>query len=268
VSAPLAVLFAIVLAIAEVLPLAGRAHANVLGLALDVAMEAPFRIVAHLAAAIALTVLARRRINAFLGDGLGALVRAKQATETKGAREAFGLGAATAIGVPGALILGHFAEGMANAPIAIGIGFVGTGAMLMSTSAATRTNDEGLTARRAVIVGLAQAFAALAGGSAMGAGIAALVWTGMRGRRAAETAALLTVPHEIAFAALALAEPSAAHRMAERPGVVLAAFAAALIAAILAGGRLVRVAERRLVALGAYLAVLGAGTTAYGWAIH
>ena len=265
---PLAVLFAIIVAVTEVLPLAGRAHGTVLGLALDVTMDAHFRAVAHMAAAVAMIVLARRRIGPAIGDGLAALVRPRQATESRGAREAFGFGIATLIGLPGALLFGHLARAVEKAPTAIGIGLCATGAMLMSTSAAARVGDDALTPRRAVMVGLCQALAALSGGSTVGAGIAALLWSGMRPRRAAETACVLTFPHEILLMVLALDEPNATRRIAEQPGVTLAALVAAIIAGLLAGGRLVRVAERRLVALGAYLAVLGAGAAAYSWALH
>ncbi len=265
---PLAVLTAILVAVTEVLPLAGRAHGAVLGLALDVTIEAPIRAAAHLAAAIAMIVFARRRIGPTIGDGLGALVRPRKATESRGAREAFGFGIALGIGLPGALLFMHLAAGIDKAPVALGIGLAATGAMLMSTSAAARLGDDALTPRRAVIVGLCQALAAMAGGSTLGAGVAALLWTGVRARRAAETACILTLPHELMLATLALSEPHTAQRIAEQPGVVAAALVGAIVAGILAAGRLVRVAERRLVPMGAYLAVLGAGVTAYGWALH
>lgn len=233
-----------------------------MGLALDVTIEAPIRAAAHWAAAVAMIVFARRRIGPTIGDGLGA------PTESRGAREAFGFGIAWAIGLPGALSFMHLAAGIDKAPIALGIGLASTGAMLMSTSAAARVGDDALTPRRAVIVGLCQALAAIAGGSALGAGVAALLWTGVRPRRAAETACILTLPHELMLTTLALAEPHTAQRIAEQPGVLAAALVGAIIAGILAAGRLVRVAERRLVPMGAYLAVLGAGVMAYGWALH
>lgn len=257
-----------VVAMTEVLPLAGRAHAAMLGLLLDVPLEAPFRVAAHLAAAVAMIVFARRRLGPALGDGLGALVRPRSATEPRGAREAFGWALSTAIGVPGAIVFSRLGAGIADAPLAMGAGLLTTGVMLMSTSAAGRAGDDALTPRRAVIVGLCQALAAFAGGSAMGAALASLLWTGMRARRAAETASALSFPQEIVFALTALADPSTTHRIAERPGVFGASLAAALIVALLAIARLVRVAERRLVTLGAYAAVLGAGLVAYGWALH
>ncbi len=267
-SGSLAVLFAIVVAMTEVLPLAGRAHAAMLGLALDVTMDASLRAAAHLAAAIALFVFARRRIGAALGDGLSALVRPHKATEARGAREAFGWMIATAIGVPSSLLFARMGAGIADAPLAVGAGLLATGIMLMSTSAAGRGADDALTPRRAILAGLCQALAAFAGGSALAAGLAALLWTGVRARRAAETASALTIPHEIALALLALSEPTTTARIGERPGVFVVALLAGLVAALLAVGRLVRVAERRLVAFGAYAAVLGAGLVAYGWALH
>jgi undecaprenyl-diphosphatase len=268
VQGPLAVLIAIIVAVTEVLPLSGRAHASLVGVVVDAPVDAPSRAAAHLAAAIALVVFARRRIGPALGDGLSALVRPRRAAEARGAREAFGWSVATAIGVPSALFFAKIGESIAEAPLAIGVGLLSTGAMLASTSAAGRSGDDGLTPRRAIVAGLCQALSAFAGGSALAAALAALSWTGVRARRAAETAAALTFPHELALAAMALREPSATSRIAERPLPFVAAAVGALVAGVLGTARLVRVTERRLPAMGAYLLVLGAGMVAYGWALH
>ena len=260
-SGSIALLFAIVIAVAEVLPISGRGHSVALSLAFDQLPDAPLMAAAHAAAGVALLIAGRRRLR-------NAIAPRSRRDGVKPPWEVPGLSLALAVGLGGAAAFRWLARGVESTPIAVGLGLVATGIMLGSTSAAERADGDELSLRRGLLVGMAQALAALPGGSTLGAGIAALLWTGTRTRRAVETSCVLTAGHEIFLAVHALAEPGARARFFERPGLWMLALVVATVAGILAAGRLPKVAERRLSRFGAYAAVLGLGLFAYGWSLH
>lgn len=219
------------LALAEMLfPVAGA------GLTLNVTL--------HLGTLLATAVVMRERLGAALVGGLRALKNPQLFRTTSGGQDALVVLVAS---VPTALIglsLRHSVERWTSSPLVVGLGFVFTTVVLLSTIFATRGNVEHPSWRAALLIGFAQGLAVMPGISRSASTIAVALWLGTQRGRAFELSMLMSLPAIVG--ALALELPEAA----KAPGALMPALFGAAVAFVT--GVFALLSLRRVVASGKF----------------
>jgi undecaprenyl-diphosphatase len=259
------VVLAAVQGVAEALPISATGHgaAARLWLGTDrgaLALEGALQ----LATAAALAIAARRRLAAALGDGVRAIARPALLRTSPGARDAVLLVAGSAVSLSVAAALRPYVEVWSQAPLALGLGLLGTGVALASTAFAP-PRTEVPTLAGMIAVGLAHGFAVAPGGSRVGAALVLLLWLGVRPARALDLAFLVSVPGLVATGLRGLGALGAAETEA---GVAMAGLLIAFLSASAGAAALRALLERRLtVALALWVVPLGLATLAYARAL-
>lgn len=263
----LSVVFAIVFGAAEGLPLSGRGHLALLTALESDELDALFVPAASVGIALGLAIASFGRWFAIAAGTAELVTQPGRYRSSDAAREAASAWVALAIGVAGAIWIKHASADLARSPLAEGVGMLATALMLSSTLVAPGRTKPRLRMDQALAVGLCQSFAALPGGSYVGAAFAALVWTGSSRVRACDLAIALAAPQAIVDALSALGASGALGRLAERPGATaLLAFACA--ASTLAGTALFRrLADKRVAHLAGFTLVVGSSLAIYAWAL-
>jgi undecaprenyl-diphosphatase len=271
------VVLAAVQGAAEVLPISGTGHGALARMWLvpdrDVlAMGGALQLAT--AAAVALAV--RRRLAAAVGGGVRSIARPALLRESADARDGLLIALGTAISLTAAAALRPFVELWAEAPIAVGLGLLITGAALASTAIAPRAGgraerrgetpgaarDEAPPLLGMAAAGLAHGIGGAPGASRMGAALVVLLWLGVRPGRAVELALMLTAP-ALLVEGLRAVVPSAGAGEA-----LVAELLVAFVSASLACGALRSLVERRLTgAFALWVIPLGLSTVAYARAL-
>lgn len=255
------VVLAAVQGAAEVLPVSATGHAAVARMILGVAPDAQALTGdLQLATAAAALVAARRRVGAALGDGVRAIARPALLRRSPAAWDAVLIltGALTSLGTSAAMR--PLVALWADAPIALGLGLVITGAALASTAVAPRPGPRG---ERPPLLGVAAAglvhgLGVAPGASRLGAALVVLLWLGVAPQRACDLALAITAPALAVEGFRALGPPPAGVDILVAG--LLVAFACASAAAL----ALRALAERRLLgALSLWVIPLGLATVAY-----
>lgn len=221
-----------------------------------------------LAAAAALAIAVRRRLLHALGESLRALARPSLFTASPPARDAvlLALGAAVSLLVAAALDRDEPAHG-SDAPLAVGLGLLATGAALASTALLPLRGDrrraEAPSLAGMLAAGAAHGAASLPGGSRVGAALVLLLWLGVRPARAVEFALALSIP------ALLLAGLADARALVgPAPGAVALGSLAAFLSALGGAAALRALAERRRTdVLALWVVPLGLAMVAYARAL-
>ncbi|WP_437991815.1 undecaprenyl-diphosphate phosphatase [Sorangium sp. So ce145] len=222
-----------------------------------------------LAAAAALALAVRQRLLRALGEGARALARPSLFSSSPPARDAAGLALGAAVSLIVAAALRPYVAPWRDAPLAVGLGLLATGAALASTALAPRRDGRDETdapsIAGALAAGAAHGVAALPGASRVGAALVVLLWLGVRPARAVELALALSLP---ALLVSGLAEARAFHGPAPGAGAVALGLLAAFVSAAAAASALRALAERRRVgALSLWVVPLGLAMVAYARAL-
>jgi undecaprenyl-diphosphatase len=146
----------------------------------------------------------RRRVASAVVEGVRAVRRPARLPTTPGGRDALVVIVAS---VPTALIglgLRDLVESWTHSPLVVGLGFVLTGILLVSTRWVHPGEDETPSLLGALLIGLAQGIAVLPGISRSGSTITLALWLGVRPDRAFELSMLMSLPAVIGAVLLEL----------------------------------------------------------------
>jgi undecaprenyl-diphosphatase len=262
------VLLAAVQGLAEVLPISRSGHGVVAGIWL-----APGRVgwilegLLHLATLAALCVAARRRLSLALGDGVRAIARPSLFRDSASAQDAAVLVIAASASLLIRSVVRPFAEAWGAAPIATGLGLIGTGLSLATIRLAPRPHTDTPALSGALLVGSAHGLSVLPGASGVGVSLTLLLWLGVRPYRAIDTAFLITAPTLL----VSFVESAVAWRAAGEEfdlGTAALGLVVCFVAATAAVPILKSLLYRRwLSALALWIIPLGLATIAYGQAL-
>ncbi len=147
----------------------------------------------HLGTLLATLVILHKPSLALIRAGFSSLARPSLMLEESGLDLRTVLLASLPTAVIG-LALRHRVEAWTEQPLAVGLGFAATSAVLLSTLRAPRGEAAGPTAWGAVLIGVAQGLAVLPGLSRSGCTIALALWLGVRPSRAFELSMLMSLP--------------------------------------------------------------------------
>ncbi len=251
--------------VTEFLPVSSSGHLALAGLLFGVEDAGlTLNVLLHAGTFLATALVLRDRLGRALGAGARALVQPRQLWTTPGGQDAsFILVSAVPTAVMG-LGLRDTVDQWTRSPLALGVGFLVTTALLVSTLYARQGRVEHPSAWIALAVGVAQGIAVAPGISRSGATIAVLLFLGVQRSRAFELSMLMSLP--VILGAVLLEVP---HALSE-----LTALGAALFGALVAflSGVLALVVLRRLVMRGAFpwfafwVAPVALATLAMAWA--
>jgi len=193
------VLLAAVQGLAEALPISRSGHMTVAWIWLDPGRSgALLQDVLHLGTLAALCFAARRRLFEALGEGVRAIARPSLFRGSASAQDAAVLVIAASSSLLIRSMVKPFAEVWGAAPIATGLGLIGTGLSIASTRLAPRPHTNSPQLAGALLVGSAHGLSVLPGASGVGVALTLLIWLGVRPHRAIDMALLITVPALIA----------------------------------------------------------------------
>lgn len=231
-----AVILGLVQGLTEFLPVSSSGHLVMAQAFLGVPSPGVFLEVAlHLATLISVMVVYRRRLGQLI---VGAFRRDRDALRYIGLL----ILATIPVAVIGFLFRGPI-ENAFDTPYVTGFMLLVTGGLLWSTSwgDADRPHDETRT-RHAVFMGLIQCLALLPGISRSGSTIAAGLWSGLRGERAAEFSFLMSLP---AIGGAALLQAAELEGSIALGGPLIAGFVVALVSGVAAIRSLVWLVQRQ-----------------------
>ncbi|WP_437589870.1 undecaprenyl-diphosphate phosphatase [Sorangium sp. So ce1000] len=222
-----------------------------------------------LAAAAALALAVRRRLVRALGEGARAIARPSLFRASPPARDAARLALGAAASLVVAAALRPYVAPWRDAPLAVGLGLLATGAALASSVLAPQRDDrdevDAPSLAGTIAAGAAHGVGALPGASRVGAALVLLLWLGVRPARAVELALALSVPSLLVSG---IAEARAFHGPAPGAGAVALSLLAAFLSAAAAAAALRALAERRRTgALALWVVPLGLAMVAYARAL-
>jgi undecaprenyl-diphosphatase len=165
----------------------------------------------HLGTLLATVVVLFGRVREMFRAGFGALRRPSTLRSTQDGRDVIVVVLAS---VPTAIIglgLRHQVERWTLDPLVVGLGFVATATVLLSTAWARDRDRKELTVSEILLLGVAQGVAVLPGVSRSGCTIALLLWIGLRSTRAFELSMLVSLPAILGAVALELPKALGLH---------------------------------------------------------
>jgi undecaprenyl-diphosphatase len=148
----------------------------------------------HAGTFLATLLVLRHPVFAAVKDGFGLVRRPALVKESQGARDALAVIVAS---IPTAAIGLSFrdrVEFLSSSPLAIALGFLATGALLVSSRFVKPGEREHPTLLQAFLIGTAQGIAVLPGVSRSASTIVLALWLGVRPVRAFELSMLLSLP--------------------------------------------------------------------------
>ncbi|MCA9631018.1 MAG: undecaprenyl-diphosphate phosphatase [Myxococcales bacterium] len=151
-------------------------------------------VVMHAGTLLATALLVRERLVGAVREGVRGLAEPKRFVETLGGRDVLVVVLASLPTAVIGLLMRGPVEKYTQSPIAIGLGFLGTAALLVSTLKARSGEADAPTWIGALLVGIAQGVAVLPGVSRSGSTIAVLLWLGVKPARAFELSMLMSLP--------------------------------------------------------------------------
>lgn len=189
--------------VTEALPISRSGHEVVARMWLDEGAQATaLEGVLHLGTALALVVVARRRLLAALADGVRAVSRPTLLQASASAQDALVITVGTIVSLIASALVTPRVVMWSESPTATGVGLCITGLGLASLALAPRASGTvrgrpqtaGPSLAGCVITGMAVGLAAFPGASRVGAALTLLLWMGVRADRAVDLAFLLTAP--------------------------------------------------------------------------
>lgn len=190
-----AALLGIVQGITEFLPISSDGHlalAEIL-FRLDTG-GLTFNVMLHAGTLIATLIVLRAQVARAVTAGTSALLHPRSFFTSSGGRDALVVLLASLPTAVIGLLLRDPVERWTESPVAIGLGFLGTTAMLLIAQLCPHGDREQPTVRGSLLIGLAQGLAVLPGLSRSGSTIAVAIWLGVRPERAFELSMLMSLP--------------------------------------------------------------------------
>lgn len=179
----------------EFLPVSSSGHLALTGILFGFKARGPaLDVMSSVGTLLAILVVLRRRVGLAVSDGARALVHPSQFRRTSGGRDALVVILASLPTAIVGLALEPAVGRWATSPLALGLGFMATAAILVSTRWARSGQDEVPTVLGALLMGVAQGLAVIPGVSRSGSTIALALWLGVRPDRAFELGMLLSIP--------------------------------------------------------------------------
>jgi undecaprenyl-diphosphatase len=189
-----AVLLGIVQGATEFLPISSDGHLALAEILFKIKGGLAFNVMLHAGTLAATLLVLWNEVSRATSDGVRALVRPSRFSETAGGRDALVVILAS---IPTALIgfgLRDAVERWTDSPLVIGLGFLGTTAVLALAHFAAHGERDQPTLRGALLIGVAQGLAVLPGLSRSGSTIAVALLLGVRPQRAFELSMLMSLP--------------------------------------------------------------------------
>jgi undecaprenyl-diphosphatase len=223
-----AVLLGAIQGLTEFLPVSSDGHLALAEILFSAKSERlTFNVMLHAGTLLATLLVLRARVASAAVEGVRALARPARFKETPGGRDALVVILAS---LPTAAIgfgLRDLVERWTETPLVVGLGFLGTAALLISSRWAPRGTDDSPSMLGAVVLGLAQGLAVLPGLSRSGSTITVALWLGIKPERAYELSMLMSLP--AVLGAILLEAPKA---LKAPEGMGLAAIGAAVAFAV------------------------------------
>lgn len=189
------VLLGVIQGITEFLPISSDGHLALAELVLGLDQGGlTLNVMLHAGTLLATLIVLRRRVVPAVVEGGRALVSPSRFSASPGGRDALVVIAASVPTAIIGLLLRDAVERWTHSPLAIGLGFVGTAAVLVSTRFVKPGDREVPSLAGAFIIGLCQGLAVLPGLSRSGSTIAAALWLRVRPDRAFELSMLMSLP--------------------------------------------------------------------------
>jgi undecaprenyl-diphosphatase len=181
--------------LAEFLPISSDGHLALAKLLFGIAStDRAFEALLPIATLLATLVMLGPVVRAALSAGLAAVVKPSLFSTTAGARDALVMILAAIPSAAVGLALRHVVATWAESPLAIGLGFLGTGALLIVSRFAKPGQAEQPGIIGALLLGGAQGLAVLPGVSRIAATITLALLLGVRRERAFEVSLLISLP--------------------------------------------------------------------------
>ncbi|MCC6668865.1 MAG: undecaprenyl-diphosphate phosphatase [Polyangiaceae bacterium] len=189
------IVLGVIQGITEFLPISSDGHLALAELVLSIDQAGlTLNVMLHAGTLLATLIVLRRRVMPAVVDGTSALIRPSRFTASSGGRDALVVIVAS---LPTAIIglaLRDAVERWTHSPTVIGLGFLGTAAVVLSTRFVRAGEREVPTLLGALVIGLCQGLAVLPGLSRSGSTIAAALWLKVRPDRAFELSMLMSLP--------------------------------------------------------------------------
>ncbi len=197
-------------------------HLAVAGMVFDVGEGGlTLNVMLHAGTLLATLVVLWRRIAPALVDGVQALAQPRRFKETEGGRDALVVILASLPTAAIGLLARDAVERFTGAPFVVGLGFLVTTVLLISTRWVRPGDLEVPSMRAALLLGFVQGIAVLPGVSRSGSTIALALWMKVRPDRAFDLSMLMSLP--VVLGAVLL---EARHLNAASGGVTAAAVGA------------------------------------------
>jgi undecaprenyl-diphosphatase len=240
-----AILLGIVQGATEFLPISSDGHLALAEILFELGEGGlTFNVMLHAGTFVATLLVLRDAVGRALRAGVPALVRPADFKHTSGGRDALVVVLASIPTAVIGLLLRDAVEQWTKSPLAIGLGFLGTTAMLLGAQFSPRGEREQPSIAGALLVGFAQGLAVLPGLSRSGSTIAVLLWLGVRPERAFTLSMLISLPAVLGAVLLE------SRHVIGQPFPGMTAFVGALVA--FGTGVVALLALRRIVNLGRF----------------
>ena len=200
-----ATLLGILQGLTEFLPVSSSGHLSLAALVFQMGTGGlGLYVMLHGGTFLATLIVLWERITPVVKEGVAGLFQPRRFTSTNAGRDALAVLIATLpTGVVGILLRGPV-ERFTASPTALGLGFLATTLLLVSTRWIKFGEAPSLSGWGALLVGIAQGLAVFPGVSRSGATIAAALWLGVRKDRAFELSMLVSLPAVLGAVALEL----------------------------------------------------------------
>jgi undecaprenyl-diphosphatase len=240
-----AIVLGVVQGITEFLPISSDGHLALAELLFDLGEGGlSFFVMLHAGTLIATLIVLRQPVGRAVAAGVPASFRPARFKESAAGRDALVVLLASAPTAVIGLLLRDAVEHWTRNPVVIGLGFLGTTAMLLVAQFSPRGERDQPSVAGALLVGVAQGLAVLPGLSRSGSTIAVLLRLGVRPERAFTLSMLISLPAVLGAVLL-----ESRHAFSE-PFAAGPAFVGALVA--LGTGIVALLLLRRIVNLGRF----------------
>ncbi len=213
--------------ITEFLPISSDGHLALAGILFGVKDAGlAFTVLLHAGTLLATSIILRQRLGRAVADGVKALGAPRLFRTTAGGQDALFVILAS---VPTAIIgfsVRDYVDQWSTSPFVVGLGFMLTALLLISTAFAKPGVVEHPGARAALLMGTMQGIAVLPGVSRSGLTIATALFLGVARPRAFELSMLMSVPAVLGAVLLEL--PDMAGHISNLPAAILGAVVACI----------------------------------------
>jgi len=189
------ILLGIIQGLTEFLPISSDGHLALAELVLGLEQSGlTLNVMLHAGTLVATLLVLRQRVLPAVADGTRACLRPARFSESAGGRDALVVILASVPTAVIGLLFRDAVERWTHSPVAVGLGFLGTAAVLISTRFAPKGEREVPSFVGALVIGVCQGLAVLPGLSRSGSTIAAAMWFKVRPERAFELSMLMSLP--------------------------------------------------------------------------